>query len=399
MYILLDDANTNMSNENESKTQSATRLNKIVGGLQEILNLKHLIKILEDPKYRPKGYWGTAPTGSIHLGYFCPIMKIADLVEADCDVTILLADIHAFMDSNKSSKSKKKASHSKSKEQEEQEEQEREEEQKIQDQDRTIYYQEMITQMLLLLKVDINKVKFVRGSSFQYSSKYIQDTLLIANNVSISDAKNAGTEVVKQSDNPRLTSLIYPIMQALDEKYLNADFELGGIDQRKIFGFAIDHVHKYTKCKIAYLMNPIIPALSLESFEQYKSVVKMSSTVVSGKIDILDKFQIVNNKLKKIYCKPGEIDDNTLLTLCKGIIFPLLERTGKNMLIERSEKFGGNIEFKTYDELEESFATQKIHPSDLKSGVAKTITDTLKPIRDYFEKPELIELLNRAYGE
>ena len=45
----------------------------------------------------------------------------------------------------------------------------------------------------------------------------------------------AGSDVVKQIENPFLSNLLYPILQCLDEKFLEADAQFGGIDQRKIF--------------------------------------------------------------------------------------------------------------------------------------------------------------------
>src|SRR5579864_836215 len=49
-----------------------------------------------------KIYWGTAPTGAIHIGYFVPILKIIDYLEAGSDMTILIADLHAVLDEMKS---------------------------------------------------------------------------------------------------------------------------------------------------------------------------------------------------------------------------------------------------------------------------------------------------------
>lgn len=45
------------------------------------------------------------------------------------------------------------------------------------------------------------------------------------------DAKKAGAEVVKQVESPLLSGLLYPGLQALDEQYLDVDFQFGGIDQ------------------------------------------------------------------------------------------------------------------------------------------------------------------------
>ena len=55
--------------------------------------------------------------------------------------------------------------------------------------------------------------------------KYIFDVLKMSTFVSINDAKRSASEVVKFGDNPKLGGLIYPIMQALDEQYL--DVEIG----------------------------------------------------------------------------------------------------------------------------------------------------------------------------
>ena len=50
----------------------------ICKNLQEVIGKDVLDKIIEK---RPlKIYWGTAPTNKIHLGYFVPILKIADFI-------------------------------------------------------------------------------------------------------------------------------------------------------------------------------------------------------------------------------------------------------------------------------------------------------------------------------
>lgn len=46
-------------------------------------------------------YWGTAPTGAPHVAYFVPMCKIADMLRAGCRVTILIADMHAYLDNMK----------------------------------------------------------------------------------------------------------------------------------------------------------------------------------------------------------------------------------------------------------------------------------------------------------
>ena len=64
------------------------------------------------------------------------------------------------------------------------------------------------------------------------------DFYKLATATTIRNATKAGAAVVKQTDNPLISSLVYPLLQALDEKYLEVDAQFGGIDQRKIFTLA-----------------------------------------------------------------------------------------------------------------------------------------------------------------
>lgn len=48
-----------------------------------------------------KIYWGTATTGKPHVAYFVPMSKIADFLRAGCEVSILFADLHAYLDNMK----------------------------------------------------------------------------------------------------------------------------------------------------------------------------------------------------------------------------------------------------------------------------------------------------------
>ena len=70
--------------------------------LQEILGGDEIKKIINRGDI-PKIYWGTAPTDSPHLAYLYQMIKIRDIVMAGCDMIILIADLHAFLDSGKSS--------------------------------------------------------------------------------------------------------------------------------------------------------------------------------------------------------------------------------------------------------------------------------------------------------
>lgn len=115
---------------------------------------------------------------------------------------------------------------------------------------------------------------------------------------------------------------------------------------------------------------------------------KMSSSEVDSKIDLLDTAANVKKKLKKAFCEPGNIEDNGLLSFTKHVIYSLFKE-GEGFTVSRKPEFGGNVTYVTYQELEDSFAKQELHPGDFKLAVEFYINRLLDPIRAEFDTPEL----------
>lgn len=334
------------------------KLELITRNLDEVLGLDQLKKILTERDL--KIYWGTATTGKPHIAYFVPMSKIADFLRAGCHVTILFADLHAYLDNMKAPWELLKK--------------------------RTEYYENIIKSMLKSINVPLEKLRFVKGTDYQLTKEYTLDVYRLSSMVTEHDAKKAGAEVVKQVDHPLLSGLLYPGLQALDEQYLDVDAQFGGVDQRKIFTYAEKYLPKLGYKKRIHLMNPMVPGLM---------GTKMSSSVAESKIDLLDSEGDVNSKIKQAFCEPGNIDNNGLLAFAKFVIFPLL---GKTLLeVERKEEYGGNIQYKTFEELREAFKLEEVHPGDLKAAIKKYINKMLDPIRQEFQSKELKKLTNEAY--
>ena len=193
--------------------------------------------------------------------------------------------------------------------------------------------------------------------------------------------------MVKQVQHPLLSGLLYPGLQALDEQYLGVDAQFGGVDQRKIFTYAEKYLPSLGYAKRAHLMNPMVPGLT---------GAKMSSSEADSKIDLLDSPGDIKKKLKKAFCEPGNITDNGVLSFCKFVIFPVALK-GEKFTIERDEKNGGNAYFEAYENLEQSFAKEEVHPGDLKAAVEKYLNRLLDPVRKIFESKELKKLAHDAY--
>ena len=134
------------------------------------------------------------------------------------------------------------------------------------------------------------------------------------------------------------------------------------------------------------LLNPIIRGLVGE---------KMSSSIKATKIDLMDDEKEVIKRMNKADCVTGD-PNNGIMALLKYFIFILKNDKGEKFIIERPEKFGGNLEYKNYEEIEKDFIEQKLHPLDLKNGVAAEINKLLSKFR---ESKELKKLHKAAYPE
>ncbi|MFX1587674.1 MAG: hypothetical protein ACFFC1_05940 [Promethearchaeota archaeon] len=54
--------------------------------------------------------------------------------------------------------------------------------------------------------------------------------------------------------------------------------------------------------------------------------------------------------------------------------------------IERPEKYGGNVEYNSYEAMEKDYSAGNLNPPDLKPAVIKYLNQLLTPIREHFEK-------------
>ncbi|THV05225.1 tyrosine tRNA ligase [Dendrothele bispora CBS 962.96] len=359
-------------------TSADAKFELITRNLQEVLGGDLIKGILAEGR-APKCYWGIAPTGRPHIGYFVPLVKIADFLQAGVEVTILLADVHAFLDNMKAPL--ELVAH------------------------RTKYYEFILIAVFTSLGIPTDKLRFVRGSSYQLSQEYNMDNYKLCATVTEHDAKKAGAEVVKQVESPLLSGLLYPGLQALDEQYLGVDFQFGGVDQRKIFTFAELYLPRLGYKKRAHLMNRMVPGLAGG---------KMSSSDPNSKIDFLDGPDVIKRKVKAAFCEEGNVDDNGLLSFTEAVLFPIsqlkldqlkgvegLVRSadprpfasdnapeGTLFTVDRDEKYGGPLHYTKFEDMKNDFANKLIHPGDLKKTVTAVLTRLLDPIQKAFQENE-----------
>ncbi|RWA14893.1 hypothetical protein EKO27_g149 [Xylaria grammica] len=279
---------------------------------------------------------------------------------------------------------------------------------------RVKYYRFAITALLQACGVSTDKVEFVLGSSYQKTPDYIMDIYKLCSLTSEHDAKKAGAEVVKQSANSPLSGLLYPILQVLDEQYLNVDAQFGGLDQRKLFTAAKEWLPKLGYRQRAHLMNDMIPGLQGG---------KMSSSDENSKIDLLDPPDTVTKKIKKAEAAPRVAEGNGLLAYVEHVFLPVAELKGKREFVVPRERDGleplvyttiaqmrsdyegdvVSIDFPrppTYPDSMKNTALihPKLTPQLLKPAVTKALHDILIPIQDaYNASKEWQEITLLAY--
>jgi tyrosyl-tRNA synthetase len=330
------------------------KFNLIKRNTAEIIGEDELKEKLESGK-QLSAYIGTTPTGVPHIGYFVWALKVADLLNADFKVKILLADLHAALDNTPWEILE----------------------------ERYNFYSAIIPPMIKAMGADIAKLEFVKGSEFELSKEYILDLFKLSSDTSVHDCHKSASEVVKMGESPKLSGYIYPLMQALDEEYLKVDMQIGAVDQRKIFVLAREKLPKLGYEKRVELMMPFLPGLVGK---------KMSASVEASKIGLLDDKKTVQKKVNLADFEEGNPDNGTM-AFFKSIAFVLLEDKGEKLIVKRPEKFGGNLEFKTYKELEKAVKEKSIHPLDVKNTAAAQITNLLSEIETQREDLEKLEKL------
>ncbi|MFH1695558.1 MAG: tyrosine--tRNA ligase [Candidatus Micrarchaeota archaeon] len=305
----------------------------------ELITEKEIEALLKEKK-SPITYCGYEPSGEVHLGHLVTAIKLSEMEKAGFKVKILFADWHAFLN--------KKGTE-----------------------------EEIIENVKLWKKVfsklGIKEPEFILGSSFQKKQDYIEDLLKLSLNTTINRGLRSMQEVARDIDNAVVSQAIYPLMQINDLKHLKIDVAQSGIEQRKIHMLARELLNKINYKKPCFVHTPLIDSM-------LKPGTKMSSSDSSTLISVRDSQEEIKNKVNKAYCVAGETN-NAVLQIMKLIVFPK-----KNSVeISRPEKFGGNIKFNSFNEMEKAFSENKLHPMDLKNSLSAELNSVLEPVRKCFK--------------
>ena len=312
------------------------RLALIKRNTEEIVTQEELERLLET-KESPTAYVGYEPSGKIHMGHVLTVNKLIDMQNAGFNVTVLLADVHAYLNEKGTM----------------------EEVREIADFNKECF---------IALGLEEGRTNFVYGSDYQLEPDYMLSVLKLARSTTLNRARRSMDEVSRSADKPMVSQMVYPLMQAVDIAMLGVDVAVGGIDQRKIHMLAREGLPGLGYKAPICIHTPILLGLDGK---------KMSSSA-NNFISMDDSEKAVKKKVNKAFCPEGDIVDNPVLALFKYHIMP---RFGE-ITIHRPEKYGGDLHYPTYEELEAEFASKELHPMDLKAGAAEYMNRILEPVRE-----------------
>ena len=330
---------------------------------EELVTDDELKEVLSK-KEAPSAYIGFEPSGLVHLGWALVASKICDLADAGFNVTVYWADWHAYINDKLGGD--------------------------IENIRTCARYMEDCFEAL---GVPRSKVKYVYASELLDDISYWEIVIKIAKATSLSRVKRSMTIMGRSEDEAEVDSskLFYPILQAADIFCLDVDLAYAGMDQRKAHMLARDAAEKLGWKKPMALHTPLLPGLK-GGDRMNPEAAKMSKSDPDSSVNIHDDDDGIRRKMSKAFCPPEKEAEaeNPVLMLCKHVVMPRLGVLN----IERPEKFGGNVSFSSYDDISSSYFSGKLHPMDLKKGVAEGLIKALAPVRSFFgSKPENLDAI------
>jgi len=252
--------------------------------------------------------------------------------------------------------------------------------------------------------MDMSHVEFVWASDMVKDPDYWQLVIRVGMTNKLARFIRTAEFMGREDSSEKLTAaqIMYPCMQIADIFKLGAKITQLGMDQRKVNMLAREIGAQLGYFKPVVVSHHMLMGLgkppSASGDRTTRTVEnKMSKSNPDSAIFMTDSTEDIQRKINKAYCLEGDTKENPVLEYCKYIIFESFERLGiSSFVIERPEKWGGNVVINSFQDLEIKFANKEIHPQDLKTAVIKYLDQLLQPVRTHFEENEEAKKLLEA---
>jgi len=264
-------------------------MNNLLKDIEYIQGDKNILDLSEKPL---NILWGVQPRELPGLEFLIPIMQIVKFIKAGHYVTILLADIHELLDSPHLTL------------------------QMIQYRGKA--YKILIQLLVELFDANPDSISYRFGSEFQLSSDYILDFYKISSFTTINDTFRA-REINTTSE--KMTTMLYPILQSLDEKYVDCDVFYGSTTQELMCKYSEELMNnnRKTNKKVLYLLQDLTKKIPISFFDPLDTIQSKLEYLTEDDIEYLTE-----NILSPLLELRG---DNTFyLSATKKIISELLSK-------------------------------------------------------------------------
>ncbi len=339
------------------KLDEKIKLIKQVG--EEIISDDELIELLKT-KEHPIAYDGFEPSGKIHIAQgILRAINVNKLTKAGIHFKFWVADWFALMNNKMGG-----------------------------DLEKIKLVGKYFIEVWKASGMDMKNVEFLWASDVMSDTEYWLKVINIGRLNSVTRITRC-SQIMGRSEQETLSAaqIFYPCMQCADIFHLKADITQLGMDQRKVNVLAREVAPKLGFKKPIIISHHMLlglgePPKTTISGADRAIELKMSKSKPDTCIFMTDSYEEIKRKFKKAYCPEKMILDNPVLEYCKYLIFekyPFLT-------IMRPEKYGGNVTFNSYSQLEEAFVAGNLHPQDLKNAAADAINQMLIPVREHFEK-------------
>ena len=328
---------------------------------EEVLTPEDLKTLLETEEH-PVAYNGFEPSGLVHLGtgVICAY-KMKDFIEAGVKFKAYLSTWHAWLN-NKLGGDLKLI--------------------------RTAA--DLFRHSWISLGVPAEKVEFIYSDELYNDIEFWAKTVIISKNLTI--ARTTRTLEIagrKATEAHYVSDFLSTPMQVADIFHLRVKICQLGMDQRKANVVAREIGEKLGYWKPVCVHHHLLQGLEkpkvwpIPEGKEKEAVAsaKMSKSKPETCIFIYDTPTEIKNKMSKAFCPEKTIQFNPIMDICKYIIF----REKPVFFIERLAKFGGTVQYGSFDELADAYTQGKLHPMDLKNAVAEELGKILEPVRTYFE--------------
>ena len=337
------------------------RVDRVTRHTEEVLTPEEVRALLASNDH-PRAYIGFEPSGSLTVAHLITTRKILDLAEAGCDVTVFLADWHAWINDKFDGDLGRITAAGR-------------------------YMQETFSD----IGAQPDRVRYRWSHELDGSSDYWARVVRVAKATSLARTKRAMSIMGRTEEESELDTsrLFYPAMQGADIFELPVEIAYGGMDQRRAHVLAREVAHHYHWPVPTAVHTPLLSSLKGGGrMNPTDGTVerKMSKSDPASGIPIPAEKPVIAERIQNAFCPAKVAEGNPVVEVVRFIALPWERR----LRVDRPPKYGGPLEFASDQEFLTAWTEGKIHPQDLKGAVVEVLDRLMEPARRHFAThPEL----------